>query len=40
MEGARLQVPDVDGDRQLLHLHGKGGNHGAHNRTHPNRHTT
>ena len=25
MEGARLQVPDVDGDRQLLHLHGKGG---------------
>ena len=25
MEAARLQVPDVDGDRQLLHLHGKGG---------------
>ena len=25
MEGARLQVPDVDGDRKLLHLHGKGG---------------
>ncbi len=25
MEGARLQVPDVDGDRRLLHLHGKGG---------------
>ena len=24
-EGARLQVPDVDGDRKLLHLHGKGG---------------
>jgi integrase/recombinase XerD len=26
MEGARLQVPDVDGDRQLLHIHGKGAN--------------
>jgi len=26
MEGARLQVPDVDGDRKLLHIHGKGGN--------------
>ena len=25
MEGARLQVPDVDGDRQLLHIHGKRG---------------
>ena len=23
-EGARLQVPDVDGDRKLLHIHGKG----------------
>ena len=23
MEGARLQVPDVDGDRKLLHIHGK-----------------
>jgi site-specific recombinase XerD len=22
-EGARLQVPDVDGDRKLLHIHGK-----------------
>lgn len=26
LEGARLQVPDVDGDRRLLHVHGKGGN--------------
>jgi site-specific recombinase XerD len=26
LEGARLQVPDVDGDRELLHIHGKGGN--------------
>jgi site-specific recombinase XerD len=25
MEGARLQVPDVDGDRKLLHIHGKRG---------------
>lgn len=25
LEGARLQVPDVDGDRKALHLHGKGG---------------
>jgi site-specific recombinase XerD len=25
MEGACLQVPDVDGDRKLLHIHGKGG---------------
>ncbi len=25
MEGARLQVPDIDGARQLLHIHGKGG---------------
>ena len=25
MEGARLQVPDVDGARKMLHLHGKGG---------------
>jgi site-specific recombinase XerD len=25
MEGARLQVPDVDGERKLLHIHGKGG---------------
>jgi site-specific recombinase XerD len=25
MEGARLQVPQVDGARQLLHIHGKGG---------------
>lgn len=25
MEGARLQVPDVDGARKLLHIHGKGG---------------
>lgn len=25
LEGARLQVPDVDGDRKVLHLHGKGG---------------
>jgi|ERR1043166_4175003 integrase len=25
MEGARLQVPEVDGDRKLLHLHGKRG---------------
>ncbi len=25
MEGARLQVPDVDGARRLLHIHGKGG---------------
>ncbi len=24
MEGACLQVPDVDGDRRLLHIHGKG----------------
>jgi site-specific recombinase XerD len=24
LEGARLQVPDVDGARQLLHIHGKG----------------
>ena len=23
LEGAQLQVPDVDGDRQLLHIHGK-----------------
>jgi integrase/recombinase XerD len=23
LEGARLQVPDVDGDRKLLHIHGK-----------------
>jgi len=23
MEGVRLQVPDVDGDRKLLHIHGK-----------------
>jgi len=23
MEGARLQVPDVDGGRKLLHIHGK-----------------
>lgn len=23
MEGARLQVPDVDGERKLLHIHGK-----------------
>jgi site-specific recombinase XerD len=23
MEGARLQVPDVDGQRKLLHIHGK-----------------
>jgi len=26
LEGARLQVPDVDGGRKLLHVHGKGGN--------------
>ncbi|MGH3926362.1 MAG: tyrosine-type recombinase/integrase, partial [Pseudonocardiaceae bacterium] len=26
MEGARLQVPGVDGDRKLLHIHGKGAN--------------
>ena len=25
MEGIRLQVPDIDGDRALLHIHGKGG---------------
>ncbi len=25
MEGIRLQVPDIDSDRTLLHLHGKGG---------------
>ena len=25
MEGARLQVPDVDGARNMLHIHGKGG---------------
>ena len=25
MEGARVQVPDIDGQRQLLHVHGKGG---------------
>ncbi len=25
MEGARLQVPDVDGARKLLHIHGKRG---------------
>jgi len=25
LEGARLQVPDVDGDRKVLHIHGKGG---------------
>jgi len=25
MEGARLQVPDVDGARKLLHIHGKSG---------------
>ena len=25
LEGARLAVPDVDGDRRLLHVHGKGG---------------
>lgn len=25
LEGARLQLPDVDGDRGLLHIHGKGG---------------
>jgi len=25
MEGARLQVPDIDGERRLLHIHGKGG---------------
>jgi integrase/recombinase XerD len=25
MEGARLQVPDVDGERKLLHIHGKRG---------------
>jgi site-specific recombinase XerD len=25
MEGARLQVPDVDGERKALHIHGKGG---------------
>ena len=25
MEGVGLQVPDVDGDRTLLHIHGKGG---------------
>lgn len=24
LEGAHLQVPDVDGDRMLLHIHGKG----------------
>lgn len=23
MEGARLQVPDIDGERKLLHIHGK-----------------
>jgi site-specific recombinase XerD len=26
LEGAHLQVPDVDGDRKLLHIHGKGAN--------------
>ena len=26
MDGARLQVPDIDGDRKLLHIHGKGAN--------------
>jgi len=26
MEGARLQVADIDGDRKLLHIHGKGAN--------------
>ena len=25
MEGIRLQVPDIDGDRALFHIHGKGG---------------
>jgi len=25
MEGARLAVPDVDGDRKMLHIHGKRG---------------
>lgn len=25
LEGSRLQVPDVDGGRMLLHIHGKGG---------------
>ena len=25
LEGARLQLPDVDGRRMLLHVHGKGG---------------
>ena len=25
MEGIRLQVPDIDGDRKLLHIHGKRG---------------
>lgn len=25
MEGARVQVPDVDGERKLLHIHGKRG---------------
>ncbi|MGQ0767156.1 MAG: site-specific integrase [Gemmatimonadota bacterium] len=25
MEGARLQVPDIDSDRKLLHIHGKRG---------------
>ena len=25
MEGLRLQVPDIDGDRALFHIHGKGG---------------
>jgi site-specific recombinase XerD len=24
LEGARLQVPDVDGARKMLHIHGKG----------------
>lgn len=24
--GARLQVPDINGDRKLLHIHGKGAN--------------
>ncbi|MGH7462325.1 MAG: site-specific integrase, partial [Longimicrobiales bacterium] len=24
LEGARLQVPDIDGARKLLHIHGKG----------------
>ena len=24
LEGAPLQVPDIDSDRMLLHIHGKG----------------